>query len=96
MTKRMQTADYLWATVYATGSASVSLTSGNTTSTFAVYSGITKLRMTSQPGPISGSLSREGVSKVQVDPGSAFAYTTSPSSYNYNAFVVASIGDGSD
>jgi glucan endo-1,3-alpha-glucosidase len=78
--------------VYATAPASVSLTSGDTSSTFSVNAGITKLRVLSRPGPIVGTLSRLGITKIQVNPGSAFSYTAAPVVYNYNAFVVAGHG----
>lgn len=84
---KFQTADVLWAVVFAKASASVTLTSGSNTQTFSIQAGITKLQLASAPGTISGTLSRNGATVISVAPsGAQFTYVTSPATYNYNAF----------
>jgi glucan endo-1,3-alpha-glucosidase len=90
------TADYAWALVFARAPLSVTLTSGVNVQTFTVSSGITKLKVPSAGGSIRATLSRNGQVVVDVAPSaSAFSYTLSPKTYNYNAFVAAGIATGS-
>lgn len=84
------TEDYLWAVVLTTESAVVSLTSGSTTQTFAVSAGLTKLKLAMSEGSISGSIIRDGSTVASYNSGSAFTYTNSPTTYNYNYFVGSS------
>ncbi|EIN03508.1 glycoside hydrolase [Punctularia strigosozonata HHB-11173 SS5] len=79
--------DYLWAVAFAASDGSVTLTSGSNTQTFSVTAGVNKLQLASSPGGIQGTLTRDGKAVVDVDPGSAFTYTSDPQQYNYNAFV---------
>jgi glucan endo-1,3-alpha-glucosidase len=83
------TSDYLWAVVFATSPGSVTLTAGSNTQTFSVSSGVNKLQLASSAGGIRGTLSRNGAVVVDVNPGSAFSYTLSPNTYNFNAFVAS-------
>lgn len=84
------TEDYLYAVALTTDAATVTLTSGSTTETFTVSAGLTKLRVSLSEGSISGSISRSGSTVASYDAGSAFTYTTSPTTYNFNYFVGSS------
>ncbi|WWC66431.1 uncharacterized protein I206_100333 [Kwoniella pini CBS 10737] len=84
------TEDYLWAIVLATADSTVTLTSGSNTQTFSVSKGLNKLKLSMSAGPISGSISRSGSTVASYNSGSAFQYTTSPVTYNYNYFVGSS------
>ncbi|OWZ54809.1 glucan endo-1,3-alpha-glucosidase agn1 [Cryptococcus neoformans c45] len=84
------TDDYLYAVVLTTGSATVTLTSGSITETFSVSAGLTKLKVSLSEGSISGSISRSGRTVASYNAGSAFTYTTSPITYNFNYFVGSS------
>ncbi|WVQ85464.1 hypothetical protein IAT38_007629 [Cryptococcus sp. DSM 104549] len=84
------TEDYLYAVVLTTEAATVTLTSGSNTETFSVSAGLTKLKVALSAGSISGSIARSGSTVASYDAGSAFSYTTSPSTYNYNYFVGSS------
>ncbi|WVQ62263.1 uncharacterized protein L199_000402 [Kwoniella botswanensis] len=84
------TEDYLWAVVLATADSTVTLTSGSNTQTFQVSAGLNKLKLAMSAGSISGSISRSGSTVASYDAGSAFTYTTTPETYNYNYFVGSS------
>jgi glucan endo-1,3-alpha-glucosidase len=84
-----QTVDSLWAVVFATASGTLALTSGSNTTTFPVSAGVNKFSMPSLPGGIRATLTRNGQTVVDVNPGNAFSYTTTPSSYNYNVFIAS-------
>lgn len=84
------TDDYLYAVAMTTDAATVTLTSGSTTETFSVSAGLTKLKIALSAGSISGSISRSGNTVASYDAGSAFTYTTSPITYNFNYFVGSS------
>lgn len=75
--------------MFSTGPAAVTLTSGSNTKTFVISAGITKLKLESAAGSIRGTMTRDGKIILDVAP-SGFTYTTSPSTYNYNAFVATS------
>jgi glucan endo-1,3-alpha-glucosidase len=65
------------------------LSSGSDSKTFDVVAGVNKFKLANKPGQIRGTLSRLGVEIVDVDPGSAFTYTTSPKTYNFNNFMAS-------
>ncbi|KIJ64430.1 glycoside hydrolase family 71 protein [Hydnomerulius pinastri MD-312] len=85
------TEDVVWAIVMATAPARVTLeTSPNTTQTWHVSTGLTKIQL-----PIAGggymhaTMTRNGWPVVDLYP-SNFTFNPNPPSYNFNAFVVAS------
>lgn len=86
---RLQTEDKLWAVVFATSNATVTITtSSGTTQTTNVDAGVTKLSMDLAPGSgMSATLTRNGQTVVSLEPGSAFTFNANPQTYNYNAFV---------
>ncbi|KAL7419434.1 hypothetical protein Q5752_006272 [Cryptotrichosporon argae] len=84
------TDDNLYAVVLTTGPAVVTLTAGSNTETFAVEAGLTKLKLASATGSMSGSIVRDGETTASYSAGSDFTYTDTPSSYNFNYFVGSS------
>ncbi|WVO19777.1 uncharacterized protein IAS62_001067 [Cryptococcus decagattii] len=84
------TDDYLYAVAMTIDAATVTLTSGSITETFSVSAGLTKLKIAMSAGSISGSISRSGNTVASYDADSAFTYTTSPTTYNFNYFVGSS------
>lgn len=80
------TEDKMWAVVFATQPATVTLTTGSP-QTFDVPAGVTKLSLALQPGAgMSGSVSRNGNTVVDVQaPG--YTFETNPTTYNFNAYV---------
>ncbi|KAJ7471811.1 glycoside hydrolase [Mycena latifolia] len=80
------TTDYLWATVFATGPASVTLRAGRSSQTFDVAAGVTKLKIPLTPGNIGVALVREGKMVINHTDG-GYAYVESPELYNYNFYV---------
>jgi glucan endo-1,3-alpha-glucosidase len=85
-----KTDDNLYAVVMTTGPAIVSLTSGSTTTTFSVQAGLSKLKVPSNVGSISGSINRDGAAVASYNAGNAFSYTNTPTTYNFNYFVGSS------
>ncbi|KAH7909032.1 glycoside hydrolase family 71 protein [Hygrophoropsis aurantiaca] len=85
------TQDKLWAVVMATGQCTVTLaTSSSQSQTFNVSAGITKLSIDIEAGGyMHGLIERNGEIQVDLQPGN-FTFNPNPSSYNFNAFVVAS------
>jgi glucan endo-1,3-alpha-glucosidase len=83
------TDDTLYAFVLAVTDCQVTLTSGANTMTVNVKAGSSRLSITSAPGQISTSMSRNGKVVVQYASGSAFQYTNTPKDYNYNYFVAS-------
>lgn len=81
------TDDNLYAVVMATSAATVTLKSGSTSQTFSVSAGVNKLKMPSAVGSMSGTIVRGGSTIASYNAGSAFQYTNSPSTYNFNYFV---------
>ncbi|KAK4684846.1 glucan endo-1,3-alpha-glucosidase, partial [Tremellales sp. Uapishka_1] len=84
------TEDNLYAVVLTTGPAIVEITSGGTSSTFSVSGGLTKLKVSSKVGQMSGSIVRDGSTVASYNSGSSFSYTNSPSSYNFNYMIGSS------
>ncbi|KAI0917175.1 hypothetical protein AcV5_007718 [Taiwanofungus camphoratus] len=85
------TEDNLWAVVFATEPATVTLaTSDSTSQTFAVPAGVTKLTVPLTPGGyMHGTISRNGANVIDLQPG-GYTFETNPSMYNFNAFVAYS------
>ena len=84
------TDDNLYAVVLAQSDATVTLTSGSSSESFSVSAGLTKLKMASAVGSISAQMTRSGSVVASYSAGSAFSYTDSPSTYNYNYLVGSS------
>jgi len=85
-----RTDDNLYAVVLTKADAIVALTSGSTTQTFSVSAGLTKLKMPSSTGSMSGQIHRSGSLVASYSAGSKFSYTDSPSTYNFNYMVGSS------
>lgn len=83
------TDDNLYAVVLTTGPATVTLTSGSNTETFSVQGGLSKLKVASAEGAMSGSIIRSG-STVASYASSGSVYTKNPSTYNYNYYLGSS------
>ena len=83
------TDDNLYAVVMSTGPASVTLTAGSTSQTFAVQAGLTKLKIPSAPGGMGGSMVRSGQTVASYT-SSGFTYTLTPTIYNFNYYVGSS------
>ena len=84
------TEDYLYAVILSQADAIVTLTSGSFSQSFSVSTGLTKLKMPSSTGSISGQISRSNSVVASYHAGSAFYYTESPKTYNYNYIVGSS------
>lgn len=80
------TDDVLWAVVLTTGPATVTLTSGSNTETFSVEGGLTKLKIDSSAGKMSGSIVRDGTTVASYT-SSGSVYTDSPTTYNFNYYL---------
>lgn len=85
-----RTDDNMYALVFATDSATVTLKAGSNTQTYPVTKGVNKLKLASSPGSMSAKLVRNGQTVTSYDAGSAFTYTTTPTTYNFNYFVGSS------
>ncbi|KAJ9112555.1 hypothetical protein QFC19_000572 [Naganishia cerealis] len=85
-----RTDDNLYALVFATDSATVTLTAGKNTQSYAVSKGVNKLKLSSSAGSITAKMVRNGKTVSSYDAGSAYTYTESPSTYNFNYFVGSS------
>jgi glucan endo-1,3-alpha-glucosidase len=83
------TQDYLYAVVLCTEAATVTLTAGSNTQTFSVSAGLSKLKVASSAGGISGSIARNGATTASYT-STGFSWTTTPATYNYNYFVGSS------
>lgn len=78
--------DYLWAAVFSTGPATVTLTIGSSTGKFTVKAGTTGLKIPTSAGKISIKMERGGVEIINKRE-DAFEFVDVPEKYNYNAFV---------
>ncbi|KAG8214499.1 glycoside hydrolase family 71 protein [Butyriboletus roseoflavus] len=85
------TQDKIWAVVFATSPATVTLSTSSTESqTFQVAAGVSKLSLSiSAGGSMKAVLQRNGQTIVDLQPES-FYFNPSPSLYNFNALVVSS------
>jgi len=80
--------DFLWAAVFSTAQASVTLKMGGSQQTFAVGPGVTKLKIPTAPGQITVAMVRNGQTIIDQTPND-FTFITNPALYNYNAYVGA-------
>ena len=80
----------LWAAVFATAPATVTLyTSDSNSQTFDVQAGVNKLNMLLTPGGyMRGTITRNGQTVVDLRP-QDYTFDANPSSYNYNAFTAS-------
>jgi uncharacterized membrane protein len=69
--------DFLWAAVFSTGDASVTLRIGNSQQTFSVGPGVSKLKIPTAPGQITVTLVRNGQTIINQTPND-FTFTASP------------------
>ena len=78
----------LWAVVFATAPATVTLaTSDSVSKQFSVNAGVSKLSLELTPGGyMQASLSRNGNTVVNLQP-DGYSFNPNPQTYNYNAFV---------
>lgn len=86
-----QTADIIWAVVFATCPGNVTLSTSPTQSqTFEVQTGATKLSLPiTAGGYMSAVLERNGQTVINLQ-AENFTFDPNPSLYNFNALVVAS------
>jgi glucan endo-1,3-alpha-glucosidase len=85
-----RTDDDMYALVFATDSGTVTLTAGSNTQIYPVTKGVNKLKLASSPGSMSAKLVRNGQTVTSYDAGSAYTYTLTPTTYNFNYFVGSS------
>ncbi|KAJ6618837.1 glycoside hydrolase family 71 protein [Mycena sp. CBHHK59/15] len=83
--------DVLWAQFHLTASADLTLTCGTSTQTFsAVPAGVSKQKLPlTSDCTVSAKISRGGSDAVTLAP-AGMNFSSSPPSYNFNAFVAAS------
>jgi len=78
--------DVMWAAVFATSQATVTLQCGSSTSTFTVGPGVTTLQSPLAPGEMTVKMIRNG--RTIIDQTSQnYTYVLTPVLYNYNAWV---------
>ncbi|KAK0206918.1 glycosyl hydrolase family 71-domain-containing protein [Desarmillaria ectypa] len=80
--------DNLWALVFATSSASVTLQIGGSSQTFSIGAGVTKLSIPLDYGKITVKMVKNSQIVIDQTP-TDFTYIASPSQYNYNAYAGA-------
>ncbi|KAJ9123152.1 hypothetical protein QFC22_001345 [Naganishia vaughanmartiniae] len=85
-----RTDDNLYAVVFATDSATVTLTAGKNTQSYPVNKGVNKLKLSSSAGSITAKMVRNGQTVASYDAGGDYSYDESPSTYNFNYFVGSS------
>lgn len=85
------TSDNVWAVVLATSPATVVLsTSSSQSQTFNVPAGVSKLAVPIKPGgTMQGTLTRGGQTVIDLQ-ATNFTFEANPTTYNFNAHVVAS------
>ncbi|KAF9242611.1 glycoside hydrolase family 71 protein [Melanogaster broomeanus] len=85
------TQDKIWVIVMAASPGNVTLSTSSTQSqTFNVGTGLTKLSLPIQAGGfMKATLQRNGQTVINLQP-TNFVFSPNPSSYNFNAFVIAS------
>ncbi|KAJ3510263.1 hypothetical protein NLJ89_g4780 [Agrocybe chaxingu] len=80
------TEDSMWAAVFATAPATVTLKCGSSSSIFNVVAGVNKLKIPLAAGKMTVQMIRSGQTIINYTP-SEYTYTLSPVLYNYNAWV---------
>ncbi|KAJ7025579.1 glycoside hydrolase family 71 protein [Mycena alexandri] len=84
------TRDYLWAIFLLTKPATVALQCGPNQGSWDVPSGLSKLKLPlTADCPVTASVQRADGSEMNFSP-AGFTFSTTPPSYNFNAFVAAS------
>ncbi|KAK7689418.1 hypothetical protein QCA50_007210 [Cerrena zonata] len=84
------TQDYLWTVSILSAPANVTQTCGNSTSTTAVPAGLSKLKLPLMTNcSVKVVVNRGNTTSLTFEP-TGFNFSTSPPSYNFNAFVAAS------
>jgi len=80
------TEDSMWAAVFATSPASVTLQIGSSSSTFQVTAGVNKLKIPLAVGQMSVKMVRNGQTIIE-GASTGYTYINNPVLYNYNAWV---------
>lgn len=88
--RSLQDQDMLWAVVFATAPATVTLyTSDSNSQTFTVQQGVNKLSMMLTPGGyMRGTVTRNGQTVLDLRP-QGYTFNANPDVYNYNAFTAS-------
>ncbi|KIO30753.1 glycoside hydrolase family 71 protein [Tulasnella calospora MUT 4182] len=82
------TSDNLWIVLFSTGSGSLKVTMGSSTSTFSVVAGVNKFTLgLAQASSVTAVLTRNGSQVFSVQ--GVVTYTNSPSTYNWNYAAAA-------
>lgn len=86
----LQNQDVLWAVVFATAPATVTLyTSDSSSQTFSVEAGVNKLSTLLTPGGyMRGTVVRDGQTVLDLRP-AGYTFDANPETYNYNAFTAS-------
>jgi len=79
-------ADSMWAAVFATSKATVTLQCGSSSSTFTVTPGVNKLKIPLAAGKMTVKMVRNGQTIINETP-QDYTYVLNPVLYNYNAWV---------
>jgi len=86
--------DDMYAAVFATSKATVILQCGSSSSTFTVNPGVTTLKIPLAAGKMTVKMVRNGQTIINNTPPD-YTYTTTPATYNYNAWVGCATTSGS-
>lgn len=78
--------DNMWAAVFATSKATVTLQCGSSSSTFTVNPGVNLLKIPLAAGKMTVKMVRNGQTIINQTP-QDFNFVTNPALYNYNAWV---------
>ncbi|KAI5832076.1 hypothetical protein K523DRAFT_334890 [Schizophyllum commune Tattone D] len=78
--------DAMWAVVFSTGQATVTIRCGSSSNTTTVGAGITKLLTPLSPGQMTVTMVRNSQTIINYTP-TDYTYVTNPATYNYNAWV---------
>ncbi|PPR05439.1 hypothetical protein CVT26_011317 [Gymnopilus dilepis] len=88
------TEDSMWAAVFATSPATVTLKCGSSSSTFSAPAGVTTLKIPLSAGKMTVQMVRSGQTIIDYTP-TDYTYVTNPVLYNYNAWVGSATATGS-
>ncbi|WRT68503.1 uncharacterized protein IL334_005479 [Kwoniella shivajii] len=83
------TDDLLYVWVVLKSSATLTVTSGNNTVSWNLGSGVNKVSVKSAAGAIGAKIVRSGATVKSYDSTGTFAYTNTPTDYNFNYFVAS-------
>jgi glucan endo-1,3-alpha-glucosidase len=82
--------DFLWAVVFLTSPAEVTLSCGPSVETTSLQGGASKLKLAMISAcDVAAKIDRDGEEMLRFEP-AGFRFTANPPSYNFNAFVAAS------